>query len=255
MKKLVLIGILAIGVSFGSNTPDWSQAIKDNCGNVPLSQCIDFYKEQCNAGKMIHCGFAGDMLNAQHNLYEAKHYYKMACDRIDLDNVYEMQTADDKRLKYDFDSIKYLKAKFCYNFVIASTDFYSKNPKNLTKQDERQIIDEMTTAIKTACDLGYIQACRLILSVKEANRQRTRGDGLRTSDFVYGSIVVILQATIAYVTFVVILKIFKKKKDSSAIKGIAKIFIKIVFTIILLIISCIIYKLIPVVIQYFASSR
>lgn len=172
MKKLALICILAVGVSFGNN---FSQAIKENCGNVPLSQCIDFYKKQCNAGKMIHCGFAGDMLYAQHNIYEARRYYKMACDRINLDNAYEMQTADDKRFKYDFDSIKYLKAKFCYNFVIVSKDFYLKNPKNLTKQDERQFVDEIRITLETACDLGHIQACKAILSIKQANRQRTMG--------------------------------------------------------------------------------
>lgn len=168
MKKLVLIYILTVGVSFGN---DFSQAIKDNCGNVPLSQCIDFYKKQCNAGKMIHCGFAGDMLYAQHDIYKARRYYKMACDRINLkDDAYEMQTADNKRFKYDFDVIKYLKSKFCYNLVIASKDLYLKNPKYIPKQDEQMLID----AIKTACDLGHSGACMGIRNAEQIARQRRR---------------------------------------------------------------------------------
>ena len=162
MKNLVLICILAVGVSFGNN---FSQAIKENCGNVPLSQCVDFYKKQCNAGKMIHCGFAGDMLYAQHNIYEARRYYKMACDRINLDNVYEMQTADDKRFKYDFDSIKYLKAKFCYNFAVT----YRDNPKDMEKD-----LNIFVNATRSACNLGHSGACGIIQRAEQSARQRRR---------------------------------------------------------------------------------
>lgn len=110
MKKLVLICILAVGVSFGN---DFSQAIKDNCGNVPLFQCIDFYKKQCSAGKMIHCGFAGDMLYAQHDIYEARRYYKMACDKIDLNNSIDtIKAADGQIFKADLQGKKKQRQNF-----------------------------------------------------------------------------------------------------------------------------------------------
>lgn len=136
MKKLVLICILAIGVSFGNNA---SQAIKENCGNVPLSQCID--------------------------IYEARRYYKMACDRINLGNAYEMQTADNKRVKYYFDSIKYAKAKFCYNFMIT----YRDNPKDMEKD-----FNIVLNATRSACNLGHSGACGVIQRAEQSARQRRR---------------------------------------------------------------------------------
>lgn len=162
MKRLALIYILVAGVSFANNS---SQAIKENCGNVPLSQCIDFYKKQCNAGKMIHCGFAGDMLYAQHNIYEARRYYKIACDRINLNNAYEMQTADNKRFKYDFDSIKYAKSKFCYNFGVT----YRDNLKDMEKD-----FNTVLNAIRSACNLGHSGACDVIQRAEQLARQRRR---------------------------------------------------------------------------------
>lgn len=166
MKKLVLIYILVIGVIFGNNV---SKAIKENCGSVPLSQCIDFYKQQCNDGKMIHCGFAGDMLYLRHDLYEARRYYKMACDRIDLNNSIDtIKTADGQIIKADLQGKKNAKAKFCYNLVIISKDLYLKNPKYNPKQDEQMLID----AIKTACDLGHSGACMGLRNAEQIARQR-----------------------------------------------------------------------------------
>lgn len=162
MKKLVLICILAVGVSFGNN---FSQAIKENCGNVPLSQCIDFYKKQCSAGKMIHCGFAG-MLYVRHDIYKARRYYKMACDRINLkDDAYEMQTADNKRFKYNFDSIKYAKSKFCYNFAVT----YRDNLKDIEKD-----FNIVLNATRSACNLGHSRSCDVIQRAEQLARQRRR---------------------------------------------------------------------------------
>lgn len=168
MKKLVLIGILAVGVSFGNNA---SQLIKANCGNVPLSQCIDFFKKQCEAGKMIHCGFVGDMLHTLNDIYESRRYYKMACDRIDLNASIDIfKTADGRRFNIDLQDKQYIKGKFCYNFVVVSKDLYLKNPKNLTKQDGQDLIN----ALKTACNLGHGGACVGIDKAKQIARQRRR---------------------------------------------------------------------------------
>lgn len=168
MRKLVLICILAIGVSFGNNA---SQAIKENCGNVPLSQCIDFYKKQCNAGKMIHCGFAGDILYARHDIYEARRYYKMACDKIDLNNSIDtIKAADGQIFKADLQGKKNAKAKFCYNFVITTKDLYLEYPRKLTKQDEQDAIN----AMKTACNLGHSVTCKALREAEQIAKRRRR---------------------------------------------------------------------------------
>lgn len=116
MKKVALILAIFVSISFGNDAT--KQAINENCGNVELSKCIEHFKNRCNSGNMLECGFAGDLLYHKRDFYEAKRYFQMACEKVNLSQKYEIISAHGQKYKGDYEATKFSKARFCYNLGI-----------------------------------------------------------------------------------------------------------------------------------------
>ena len=165
MKKLVLILCLFVNVGFGN---DFQQILNQICGSVELSQCIKHYKNRCDSGNVIDCGATGNLFYYKQDLYEARRYYQMVCEKIDLGKQYETQTAYLKKFQGNFEDTRRVKATSCYNFVIVTKDLILAGKISLSQAEEKYLIN----ALKTACNLGHSGACAGIERAKQIARQR-----------------------------------------------------------------------------------
>lgn len=123
MKIIVsVLGILAcfmvLGCDSGSN--DNSKAVKQQCGNIAMGKCIDYYVGRCNDNDDYQsCAVAADLYNHKKDFNNAIKAYKIVCENINQNTRFTFKDIDGTTKEFnEWESLKKKKSLNCVNLAL-----------------------------------------------------------------------------------------------------------------------------------------